>query len=323
MHVCACLCGCVPVCVPGRREPELHLAACFHSSPMATAVFPQQAPRTTLSLLIQPRRSSSTTSPRPSLLAGTQQHTQAAPRKAHAQLYTVCRKAFSVQGSTVVERFAGSQPVHMSITCQCMVLKELARSLAGTRVVGPLCVRANFAWTDSLHIGTSLSCTLTKQTSPVHTCCRFQRAVLKKGQLLKRGKAGALFGDRYAVSSHTGPCRPPGGTKGHCPCKRCRAIARERLVDCAICYTLATINICHSVNYTGCTHCSMHCPHCTVLHMCSLQACIPECLKKCSRVAVETGLCSLRGVLMRKLMTTHLYQLGKPFTPLSLSCCRS
>lgn len=29
---------------------------------------------------------------------------------------------------------------------------------------------------------------------------RFQRAVLKKGQLMKRGKAGALFGDRYAVS---------------------------------------------------------------------------------------------------------------------------
>lgn len=31
--------------------------------------------------------------------------------------------------------------------------------------------------------------------------CRFQRSVLRKGQLLKRGKAGALFGDRYAVSS--------------------------------------------------------------------------------------------------------------------------
>lgn len=30
-------------------------------------------------------------------------------------------------------------------------------------------------------------------------CFRFQRSVLRKGQLLKRGKAGALFGDRYAV----------------------------------------------------------------------------------------------------------------------------
>eukprot|EP00775_Hariotina_reticulata_P001924 gene1924-2256_t len=28
---------------------------------------------------------------------------------------------------------------------------------------------------------------------------RFQRSVLKKGQLMKRGKAGALFGDRYAI----------------------------------------------------------------------------------------------------------------------------
>lgn len=34
--------------------------------------------------------------------------------------------------------------------------------------------------------------------------CRFQRSVLRKGQLLKRGKAGALFGDRYAVSESAG-----------------------------------------------------------------------------------------------------------------------
>ena len=34
----------------------------------------------------------------------------------------------------------------------------------------------------------------------VWSAYRFQRSVLRKGQLLKRGKAGALFGDRYAVS---------------------------------------------------------------------------------------------------------------------------
>ena len=32
--------------------------------------------------------------------------------------------------------------------------------------------------------------------------CRFQRSVLKKGSILKQGKAGTLFGDRYAVSGY-------------------------------------------------------------------------------------------------------------------------
>lgn len=36
---------------------------------------------------------------------------------------------------------------------------------------------------------------------------RFQRAVLKKGQLMKRGKAGTLFGERYAVSQTWGTRR--------------------------------------------------------------------------------------------------------------------
>jgi hypothetical protein len=79
-------------------------------------------------------------------------------------------------------------------------------------------------------------------------CCRFQRAVLKKGQLLKRGKAGTIFGDRYAVSIGRGAGRQLSGERSAfntttltCSSASLRNAPFYKYLSCMFCHQLLSM----------------------------------------------------------------------------------